>query len=188
MPAGLWPVLQVWLIGTRAIWPVGLCLFFSLNHSVCALTIWLKLDMCDFIHIRDCKVYNSSTLLTFWGQNQPWWGSTNCCHCTPHIYSANTKDSLSVLYPSLNLLDLYYRPVLIALPVWDPTRPPPQLPTMSCQKALVIPSYTLGASVVHSMPKAPDRGLFLWAQWHLAPMPGCLLSGGAVSLLLLVPY
>lgn len=32
--------------------------------------------------------------------------------------NTNTKDSLSVFYPSLNLLDLYYRPVLhVAVPV-----------------------------------------------------------------------
>lgn len=141
----------------------------------------------------ECKVYSCTTVNT---EEQPWWSSTNCFHCTPHIYSANTKASLSALYPSLNLLDLYYRPVLlVAVLVWTPRphptppSPPPPAAHDELPKGFGAPIvYIASVSVVHSMPKPPDRGLFLWAQWHLAPMPGCLLPGGAVSLLLLVPY
>lgn len=70
-----------------------------------------------------------------------------------------------------------------------PPSPPPPAAHDELPKGFGAPIvYIASVSVVHSMPKPPDRGLFLWAQWHLAPMPGCLLPGGAVSLLLLVPY
>lgn len=190
MPAGLWPVLQEWLIGPRAIWPIRLCLFFSLNRSVYVLTIWLKLDMCDFITHTGLQSLQQQHFADFLRTESAMEGLNQLLplHST-HIFSKHKGLSVSLISITKSPWSVLQACSRSSASLGLDPPPPifPQLPTMSCQKALVLPSYTLSASVVHSMPKPPDRGLFLWAQWHLAPMPGCLLSGGAVSLLLLVP-
>lgn len=111
LPILLFSVFFIWLV------------LFPCAHYMSGIRYAWLYEMCGRIKYTVAALILLTFLKTAKQRNSHGGGSTNCFHRTPHRYSANTKASLSVFYPSLNLLDLYYGPVLhVAVPVWHPPR------------------------------------------------------------------